>query len=79
MFEGFCSVEVFPSPKFQLHELAPPVDKSVNWVGFVMQTDVAEKFAAGCGYTVTIWEMVEVHPPGFAEIFSAAVYVPEAV
>ena len=72
-------MEVLASPKFQLQEVPPPVDKSVNCVALPMQTVVAEKFTTGCGFTVTTCVMVEVHPPGEAETFSVTVYVPEAV
>ena len=54
-------MEVLPSPKLQLQEV-PPVELLVNAVAFPKQTVVTLKFAVGCGFTVTTFVTVEVHP-----------------
>ena len=56
-------MEVFPSPKFQLHVFPPPVERSVNCVAVPKQTVVALNAAAGCGLTVTTKGKVELHVP----------------
>jgi hypothetical protein len=64
--EGFCCVDVFPSPKFQLHPeiVLFPVERSVNAVGLFKQTMISLKFATGSGFTVTGIEIVS---PQFAD------------
>ena len=61
--EGLCSVEVFPSPKFQLQLFPPPVERSVNCVAVPKQIVVALKAAAGCGLTVITKGKVELQVP----------------
>ena len=72
-------MEVFPSPKFQLHPVILPVamvDKSVKQVGFPRQTTGELKFASGRGYTVTTCCIVSLHPEVAT---SVTVYVPGAM
>jgi hypothetical protein len=47
--EGFCSVDVAPSPKAHDHDVGPPVDVSVNRTarGAVPLVGVAAKLAVG--------------------------------
>ena len=62
---GFCDVELFPSPKFQLHWLIVPdklVDASWKTVVSPIHTFVALNAGVGNGCTVTAWVTVSLHP-----------------
>ena len=49
--DGFCDVEIPPSPKFQFHCVAP-VDPSVNIVGLFMHPFATVNDATGDNVTV---------------------------
>jgi hypothetical protein len=72
-------VEVFPSPKFQLHceIVLLPVERSVNAVGLLKQTILSLKLALGSGFTVTGIAIVSLHIP--APAIKVTVYVPAVV
>ena len=67
---GLGKVEEFPLPKFQLHEVAPPVDISVKLTGSGAQpvTGEPEKFAVSCAKE----ETAKSHPPATNTIRSRA-------
>ena len=79
MCEGFCCVEVLPSPKFQLQVeiVLLPVERSVNAVGLLKQTILSLKLATGSGFTVTGIAIVSLHIP--APAIKVTVYVPAVV
>ena len=54
--EGLCAVEKFPSPKFQFQFIIFPVavvERSVNTVGLLKQTEGAVNAGTGSGFTIT--------------------------
>ena len=62
MWLGFCSVEVVPSPKFQLQLLAaPPLELSLKTtvIPTVPLVGVPEKSATGAGSSTVIKTLVE--------------------
>ena len=78
MLDGFCRVDVFPSPKFQFHVDTPEVDRSVKSVGTPMHTGLELKFAI-TGTVVTVAESVIVSGQLLPDIaISVTVNVPPA-
>jgi len=49
VYDGFCTLLVSPSPKFQSHEVGELEDASVNWTtsGAAPDVGVAVKLATG--------------------------------
>lgn len=77
MFEGFCSVEVFPSPKAQLY-VAPPTPAVVKGVAVPKQTGLVldGDGVAGVAFTIAATVPVgETHPL----TVTLKLYVPVAV
>ena len=61
--DGFCKLEVVPSPKFHRYDVITPVDASVNWTdnGAVPEVGVPENPATGALFTAaTVMETVAV-------------------
>ena len=54
--DGFCKVEVVPSPKFQRYDVITPVEASVNWTnnGAVPEVGVPKNPATGAGGVLTV-------------------------
>ena len=80
MCEGFCAVDVVPSPKDHNQLVGGPVEVSVNCTnnGALPDVGIAVNDAAGAFTAVTCWigEVVEPEP---LVAFSVTEYVPATV
>ena len=71
--DGFCNVDVVPSPKFHDHDVGPPVDVSekaaVN--GAVPDVGVAVKLAVGAGGGEVVAGLSAISWPTFMALVEA--------
>ena len=81
--EGFCNVDVAPSPNVQAHDVGVPVDRSVKLTisGALPMVGVALKSAVGAGGAVTVMNatFVFVFEPWALVAVNATVNVPAPV